>query len=183
MGSRNTILISAKTRSFLLGLIIILAGISLFLGIILPVLKLTKLYVWSDVHSIASVILALFQSGEFFLAAILAIFSILFPALKLLYLLALYATSPPATSPTPKLSESELEKQRIASVKRRKSIKRLAWLGKWSMLDVMVLSLMIFYVKSTDIADASSLPGIYFFTASVLLSMIAVAALDDGAEK
>ena len=49
----------------------------------------------------------------------------------------------------------------------------MEWLGKWSMLDVLVLALMIFYIKSNGIADASSQPGIYFFFGAVLLTMLA----------
>ncbi len=51
--------------------------------------------------------------------------------------------------------------------------KRIEWLGKWSMLDVLVLALLVFYAKSTQFADAVALPGIYFFAGSVILTMIA----------
>jgi len=100
------------------------------------------------------VIWTLFREGEVWLSAILFIFSIIFPALKLIYLLALFAM--------PGSSDS----------KRAGNLARLAWLGKWSMLDVLVLALVIFYVKSSGVADAVALPGIYFFAASVILTMI-----------
>ncbi len=148
---------SGAARSFLLGLLIVGASASFVLGITLPVLKLTRLYVWTDTFSITSVIWALAKDGEFVLAAILVLFSILFPMLKLLYLLALYAV--PARP----------------DERRAQALQRLGWLGKWSMLDVLVLALMVFYVKSSGIADAASLPGIYFFAASVILTMIATA--------
>jgi len=51
--------------------------------------------------------------------------------------------------------------------------KRIGWLGKWSMLDVLILALLVFYAKATEFADAISLPGVYFFSASVFLTMIA----------
>ncbi|GBF28261.1 hypothetical protein MnTg02_03325 [bacterium MnTg02] len=149
-------------RSFLLGLLIVAASTCFVLGITLPVLKLTRLYVWTVTFSIVSVIWALSRDGEFVLGAILLLFSIIFPMLKLLYLLALYAV--PMQHNT----------------KRTEALKRLSWLGKWSMLDVLVLALMIFYVKSSGIADAASLPGIYFFTASVILAMIATAQIHRG---
>lgn len=106
-------------------------------------------------HSLLSVIWALSQDNELFLAGILLVFSVLFPGLKLAYLVALYTL--------PKKPDKD----------RVKLLKRLTWLGKWSMLDVLVLALMIFYVKTSGIASAASLPGIYFFTASVVLTMIA----------
>lgn len=142
------------SHSLAVGLLIVSASVCLFLGLTLPVIRLTRLYVWTDTFSIISVIWTLFREGEFWLSAVLFVFSILFPALKLLYLLALFAM--PGTSRT----------------KRMKNLNRLAWLGKWSMLDVLVMALVIFYVKSSGVADAVALPGIYFFAASVILTMI-----------
>lgn len=141
-------------HSILIGFLIVSASVCLFLGLTLPVIRLTRLYVWTDTFSITSVIWTLFQDGEVWLSAILFIFSIIFPALKLLYLLAHFAM--------PGSSDS----------KRAGNLARLAWLGKWSMLDVLVLALVIFYVKSSGVADAVALPGIYFFAASVILTMI-----------
>jgi len=138
----------------LVGFLIVSAAVCLFLGLTLPVVRLTRLYVWTDTFSITSVIWTLFRDGEIWLSAILFIFSIMFPALKLLYLLAIFAM--------PGMSDA----------KRAGNLAHLAWLGKWSMLDVLVLALIIFYVKSSGVADAVALPGIYFFAASVILTMI-----------
>ncbi len=41
------------------------------------------------------------------------------------------------------------------------------------MLDVLVLALLIFYAKATNLADATSMPGIYLFAVAVILTMIA----------
>jgi paraquat-inducible protein A len=41
------------------------------------------------------------------------------------------------------------------------------------MTDVMVLALMIFYVNSSGYTEARVLPGIYFFAASALITMLA----------
>ncbi|MGO9986088.1 MAG: paraquat-inducible protein A, partial [Rhodomicrobium sp.] len=62
--------------------------------------------------------------------------------------------------------------------RRSRWFKRIEWLGKWSMLDVLVLALLVFYAKSTGLADAVALPGVYFFAASVILTMIAYALID-----
>jgi uncharacterized paraquat-inducible protein A len=59
------------------------------------------------------------------------------------------------------------------SARRALWFKRIEWLGKWSMLDVLVLALLVFYAKSTQFADAVALPGIYFFAGSVMLTMVA----------
>jgi paraquat-inducible protein A len=121
----------------------------------LPVVKLTRLYFWTDTHSVISIISALYYTNEVLLAGVILIFSIVFPAFKLLYI---------TMAGTLITFDSE---------RRSRWFKRIEWLGKWSMLDVLVLALLVFYAKSTELADAVALPGIYFFAASVILTMIA----------
>ncbi len=152
---------SRGRRSFLLGLLIITATVCLVLGLTLPIIKLTRFYVWSDVHSLVTVVRELYYSGEYVLAAVIFVFSIVFPFFKLLYLLTLYSVLT------------------IHPDHRNPWISRLSMAGKWSMLDVLVLALVIFYAKMTDLADAVSLPGIYFFAAAVILTMIATALIEN----
>ena len=146
---------SGSRRSFLLGLMIIGATVCLVLGLTLPIMRLTRFYIWTDVHSLVSIVRELYLSGEIFLAGIICVFSVIFPFIKLLYLLALYSI-----------------RQVHQSVPGR-WLKRMSWLGKWSMLDVLVLALVIFYAKATNLADATSMPGIYMFAVAVVLTMIA----------
>jgi paraquat-inducible protein A len=56
---------------------------------------------------------------------------------------------------------------------RAKSISAMEWLGRYSMTDVMVLALVIFYVNASGYSEASVLPGVYFFAASALMTMFA----------
>ncbi|MEO1793696.1 MAG: paraquat-inducible protein A, partial [Pseudomonadota bacterium] len=82
-------------------------------------------------------------------------FSMLFPFLKLFYLLTL------VTSPD------------LSPEFRARSIATMEFLGRYSMTDVMVLALMIFYVNSLGYTEASVLPGAYYFAASALMTMFA----------
>jgi len=41
------------------------------------------------------------------------------------------------------------------------------------MTDVMVLALMIFYINASGYTEATVLPGIYFFAASAIMTMLA----------
>ena len=53
----------------------------------------------------------------------------------------------------------------------------LGWLevlGKWSMLDVFVVALLVISVKASFIADVSLDIGLYLFVAVVLLSGVAL---------
>jgi paraquat-inducible protein A len=149
-------------RAILIFLLVIAASGCLILGLTLPAVQFTRLYFWSDTHSLTSIITALYKSGEVFLAAVIFIFSVVFPFFKLVYLAAAgLVVSRPGMANT-------------------KILSRMAWLGKWSMLDVLVLALIVFYAKSAALADASALPGIYFFAASVLLTMIAYGLVGRG---
>ena len=82
-------------------------------------------------------------------------FSVVFPFFKLLYLLTL------CLSPN------------VPSSFRQKSISAMEWLGRYSMTDVMVLALIIFYMNSSGYTEAKVLPGVHCFAASALMTMIA----------
>ena len=121
----------------------------------LPAIRFTTVYVWTNQHSIATIIWALYKNEEFFLCFVIFMFSIFFPFLKLFYLLTL------VTSPD------------MPAEFRDKSISTMEWLGRYSMTDVMVLALMIFYMNASGYTEASVLPGVYFFAASALMTMFA----------
>jgi paraquat-inducible protein A len=142
-------------RNFMLALFILVAAICFALGVILPSIRFTTVYVWTNEHSLASIIWALYATGEYFLCAVIVVFSVLFPFLKLLYLLTL------CLSPN------------VSVDFRQRSISTMEWLGRYSMTDVMVLALMIFYMNSSGYTEARVLPGVYCFAASAVMTMIA----------
>jgi paraquat-inducible protein A len=142
-------------RTFAFSFLIILATVFFALGVMLPAIRFTTVYVWTNQHSVATIIWALWQNEEFFLCFVIFMFSIFFPFLKLFYLLTL------VTSPD------------MPAEFRNKSISAMEWLGRYSMTDVMVLALMIFYVNASGYSEASVLPGVYFFAASAIMTMLA----------
>jgi paraquat-inducible protein A len=149
-------------RTASVGLMIIGATASLILGLTMPVVELTHFYVWSETHSFISIVGSLYAERELFLASVLVIFSMLFPVIKLAYLLVAYANMAGGRGGC------------------RNVLNRMSWLGKWSMLDVLVLALVIFYIKASALAEATTLPGIYFFSGAVLMTMMAYALVEHG---
>jgi paraquat-inducible protein A len=145
----------SNIRNFALSFLIILATVFFALGIIMPTIRFTTVYVWTNEHSILTIIYALFENNEIFLCAVVFAVSVFFPFLKLFYLLTLLTSH-----------DMPLEF-------RKKSIATMEWLGRYSMTDVMVLALMIFYVNSSGYTEARVLPGVYFFAASALMTMVA----------
>ncbi|MGL4395767.1 MAG: paraquat-inducible protein A [Hyphomicrobium sp.] len=153
--ARQSGALGSNWRNFTLSFLIIVATVFFALGIILPTIRFTTVYVWTNEHSILTIMLALFETEEFFLCAVLFAVSIFFPFMKLFYLLTL-------------ITSHDIEPEF-----RRKSIATMEWLGRYSMTDVMVLALMIFYVNSSGYTEARVLPGVYFFAASALITMLA----------
>lgn len=144
---------SSTLRNFTFSFMIILATVFFALGVMLPAIRFTTVFVWTNEHSVATIIWALYENKEYFLCFVILTFSILFPFMKLFYLLTL------VTSPD------------MPREFRSKSISAMEWLGRYSMTDVMVLALMIFYVNASGYTEASVLPGTYFFAASALMTM------------
>jgi paraquat-inducible protein A len=145
----------SNIRNFALSFLIILATVFFALGIIMPTIRFTTVYVWTNEHSILTIIYALFENNEMFLCAVVFAVSVFFPFLKLFYLLTLITSHD------------------MSADFRKKSIATMEWLGRYSMTDVMVLALMIFYVNSSGYTEARVLPGVYFFAASALMTMLA----------
>lgn len=147
--------IASNLRRTVLSFLIVGATVLFALGVTVPVVRFTTIYVWTSEHSIATLIYALYRKSEYGLGAVLFAVSIVFPFLKLFYLTTLVA-SPDLPAPF---------RVRVSSA--------MEWLGRYSMTDVMVLALIVFYVNASGYIEASVLPGAYFFAASTLITMAA----------
>lgn len=132
--------------------LIIASAIFLFIGFNLPVFTIRKL--WErNTFSILSGITALWKERYYFLAFIIFFFSIIFPLLKLVSLSVIWFV-------------------RLTDKQRKTLLHYLSVLGKWSMLDVFVVSIIIVSIKLGVLASSKAENGIYFFGLSILLAMI-----------
>ena len=136
----------------LLAVLSLAAAFCFALGITLPLVELKRLYFLTDRPSLVGVVAGLWHDGEALLASVIALFSLVFPAAKLLamQLAALGAHLP----------------------------RGAAWLkvvSRWSMMDVLLVALVIFAAKTSGLAAAFGQPGLWFFAASVLLTAAASA--------
>lgn len=136
-----------------------LAAVALAFGLTLPVVQVRQWVVLTGEYSLLGVVADLWNGGEVFLSVVVGTFTIVLPMVKLGTLAAI-SWRPPAPGGTATW------------------LARLHAIGRWSMMDVFVLALLIFYFKSTSFGDATSLPGIYFFAASVLLTGFAAWRLE-----
>ncbi len=131
------------------------ATAALLLGLWLPILTLSKLVVVENTFSLLSGIWQLFLAGQPLVGAILLAFSVLLPIAKLA-IIAGYNN---------------------AGTRAREEAGLPAWLaftGKWSMLDVFVVAVLVSTVKLGALASVSVRPGLYCFAAAVLLTALAL---------
>ena len=133
-------------------ILIILSVIFLIVGLSLPILTVRKLWN-SNTYSILTGIQNLWDEKYYVLAVVIFTFSIIFPIAKLFALSVVWFVG--------------LEDQQ-----RKKLIYWMEIFGKWSMLDVFVSAIIVVWIKLGALADAKAENGIYFFAASVLLTMI-----------
>jgi len=106
----------------------------------------------SNTYSVVSGMWALFCANEYFLATVIVLFSIAFPCAKLASLFV--------------LCHGGAERSRDLHFRAH------AFLGKWSMLDVFVIALLVVSLKLGDLVNVQIHAGLYFFAASVLLTMV-----------
>lgn len=131
---------------------VLLSGGLFLIGIWLPMLHVTQLFVFHDDVSILSGLLELIRHGEIFLFLIIALFSVVFPLAKLIWL---YIVGRVGTSP-----------------KTYKVTKWLEALGRWSMLDVFVVAQLVVLVKMGKVADVQLGVGLYCFVISIISMII-----------
>jgi paraquat-inducible protein A len=126
-------------------------------GIFFPFFHVTKFWVFDDAVSVVGGIFTLFKEGEYFLFAVLTLFTLVFPCVKLGLLAIVWLER-----------EHDLAKVR----------KLHGWvesLGKWSMLDVFVVAILIVAMKSAAVANIHIGLGLYLFTFSVIATQLASA--------
>ena len=130
---------------------LIVAAMCFSAGLILPIVEFRRFWLFDDSYSILSLVGALGTAGEWLLAMIVAAFAVVFPAAKILLLGGILGRLPDVSG-------------------RSRTVHALEIIGKWSMLDVLVVAVMIVAVKVSGMQSAATQPGIYVFVAAILLS-------------
>ncbi|MEP3049187.1 MAG: paraquat-inducible protein A [Roseibium sp.] len=136
----------------LIAFLLPIATFSFALGITLPLMRLEKLYFLEERPSLIDLIQGLWSEGDAALAGIVALFSIVFPAAKIVL-------------------------THIAALTggKTRSLALLSAVSKWSMLDVMLVALVLFAAKTSGLASATLLPGLWFYAGATLTTALAAA--------
>jgi paraquat-inducible protein A len=143
---------------------LLIAAYALYLPAnLLPIMETQSLFgVQSD--TIMSGVAFLWHSGSWVLALVVFSASIVVPLLKLLSLTALLI-SVQRHHPGPALPRARL-------------YRLLELIGRWSMLDVYVVAILVALVQAQSLATMAPGPGVLPFAAVVVLSMLATMAFD-----
>jgi len=137
-------------------LTLLLVALGLFIaGVFLPFTSVTKLWLFENQISVYRGLIILWDNGELFLFLILFVFTICFPFVKINALLALWLYPG------------------LTADRARTFYKFVSNLGKWSMLDVFVVAILVLTIKSGGLASIRVQSGFFFFFISVMLTQSA----------
>lgn len=141
----------------LLRFILAINAVTLALGMVAPIITLKKFILIENTFSVLSGILQLLQEGQYFLFFVITVFSVVIPCLKIALLFKLLGSNGGNTGSMDRY---------------------LHWMhvyGKWSMLDVFVVAVLVVAVKLGAIASVEMRYGLVLFAAAVLLTMYVTA--------
>lgn len=124
-------------------------------GLFRPFTEVTKLWIFENKVSVYDGLIILMKSREYFLFTILLVFTVIFPFVKILSLLTLSL-------------KGGLSRQRIIQL-----YGFVSHLGKWSMLDVFVIAILVLLLKSGGVASIRIQDGFLLFFSSVMLTQLA----------
>ena len=145
------------------------AMVTLLFGLIAPILMVT---IHKEVEYLGDIVLSfeskgvvgsiakLWESGDWIVAGVILLFSVITPVLKILSLLFV----------------SIFMESKFA----HNIVKFFKMIGKWSMVDVFVVAVFLVYLTANkgDVSRAEVEVGLYFFLAYVIVSMLVSLSAD-----
>lgn len=128
-------------------------------AVLCPILEIEKLGVRQQ-SSVLGGIIDLLKHGSWFVGGVILLFSIVFPLTKILLLL--------------ELSLLEFLHRRHKAL----TLRLMEHVGKWSMMDVMLLALLVMLVKLGNLVEFHFGPAVVAFVLCVAMSMLASLSFD-----
>ena len=157
--AKNSIAAQVHGPDRAIGKLLLLSATLLILGWFAPIMTVSRLVFLEEQVSIFDGLVTFARHEEFFLFMIVFVFSVLFPALKLTLSYLLWCRAD------------------VTDEKFQLRLSLIESLGKWSMTDVFLVALVVAAVKVSLISDVHLHWGLYSFSASILLSMLALTRL------
>jgi len=137
-----------------------LAALCLYpIAILLPIMRLER-FGHSSEASIWNGSLGLLREGEIFVGGIVLLCSVIVPLVKLVGLVTLCTS------------------ERLSQKHRAHFYRGVEIAGRWGMLDVLLVAVVVAWIKMGDLVEVSAGPAALAFTLCVLLSLVASAWFD-----
>lgn len=133
----------------------IIAAILLLLGVCLPLITVSKFIIVTTTYSLLSGVFSLLGNGQLLLFVIVFVFSVCLPVVKMYCLYKIIFSGTVSQSP--------------------QIVRYLRWMhdyGRWAMLDVMVVAVLIVASKLSVVAYVEVHLGLYLFGVSVIMVML-----------
>jgi len=153
---KRSLMEQLPTHARLVPAALLISTVLLLIGLSLPLLETKQQFLWKKWESSYSVwagVVALWHQRDYLLASVLFFFSIVFPLAKLISLAVIWFV-------------------KLGDEQRTTLLHWLGLLGKWSMLDVFVVAILIVLVKLGPLARVEPRTGVYFFAAAIVASML-----------
>lgn len=133
-------------------LALLVAAVALYFGLSLPVIQVRGLFGATN-YSVWGGVKGLWEDSEHLLAIIVFLFSFVTPIAKLSLIARLWFAP-------------------MAGPARRRVLDWMEGVGRWSMLDVFAVAILIVVNKIGKTSPVVAQPGVYWFCGAILLSMI-----------
>ncbi len=146
--------LALSRRGWWLGPAMLLALVLLVVAWFLPTMTVERVpWIWRTKFSIWRVVNGLYADREYFIFAVIVLFSMVFPVVKLLAGLWVWM------------------RVDALGTGARRAVSFVGTLGKWSMVDVFVVALLVAAIQVSIITSVAIHAGIYVFTGAVLASI------------
>jgi len=144
-------------------IVLLSAGLNVA-ALMTPFLVMKKLIFFEEAYTLLHSVRLMWESGSYFLAAVVFCFSVVFPFVKLGTLLWVWFVP-------------------MAAATRGRTLWVVGVLGKWSMLDVFIVALLIILSTSKAMFNAEARVGVYLFAGAIGLSLVASLLIEHLAKK
>ncbi|MDP8267036.1 MAG: paraquat-inducible protein A [Candidatus Aceula meridiana] len=133
-------------------------------ALLVPFMNVKTFLHHQQFYSLPNSVHLMIESKLYIIAALIVAFSMVFPFVKLALLTVILFFLPKPTI-------------------RKRWLKRLRPLGKWSFLDIFVVSIILILTNAQFFISAKPLIGIYFFIFAIALSMLSASAMEHLVER
>ncbi len=156
LSAPGTLAADSRGLDRFIGLLLLASAAALAAGWLLPVMTVRSLLVFYDEVSILTGAFRLLESGDYAIFVLIVLFTVVLPVGKLVFAWLAW-------------SRLKVDDPRV-----RRALHWVEAVGRWSMLDVFVIAILVVVIKLSLVTDVEIHAGLYVFVAAVVLSMIAV---------